>query len=334
MRKRDDVNTIFTKLKELLYENYEIEENILRHGSGFTFERVDLTIIQFHQIKLKRDSSYIQSLTWLLNKRVTINPQNYDDNGCFKYAMIAALHHQDINNHPERINNLTPFISNYNWLGIDFPVEQKGLDTFERNNKDVALNVYSIPYNKKEVNIRRSDYNCKREKSVDLLMITDNENSWHYLAIKNLSGLYQGISSNHHGDFICRSCGHAYCANNTLKDHERLCYEHDYCKIDMPKPSKNILKHNFGDKTKIPHAIYFDLETSQIPNETNQFTDLNESYTKEMFTHVACSYSIVLVRYDKSIARTYTGKDCIQKFCDDLYELGMKCVNAPKKKNE
>ena len=301
----------------------------MRYGSGFTFERVDLTIIQFHQIKLKRGSSYIESPKWLTDKRATINSLNYEGSECFRYAMIAALHHQNIDNYPERINNLKPFINNYDWSNIKFPVEQKYWDTFERNNKDIALNIYSVTYNKKEINIvRRSDYNHKREKLVDLLMITENECNWHYLAIKNLPRLYSGLSSNHHGDFICRNFGHAYRTDNALKEHENLCYDHDHYDVKMPEPGKNILKYNSGEKTiKIPHAIYFDLETLQIPNETNQFTDLRECYTKQVTIHVA------LVRsYDKNIVKTYKGKDCMQRFCDDLYELGMKAVNASKKR--
>ena len=31
-------------------------------------------------------------------------------------------------------------------------------------------------------------------------MITDGE-KWHYLVVKNLSGLLKGITSNHYGDF-------------------------------------------------------------------------------------------------------------------------------------
>ena len=45
--------------------------------------------------------------------------------------MIAALHYQNINHHPERINNLKSYIDNYNWDGIDFPTDRKGWDIFE-----------------------------------------------------------------------------------------------------------------------------------------------------------------------------------------------------------
>ena len=34
-------------------------------------------------------------------------------------------------------------------------------------------------------------------------MITDGTSNRHHLAIKNLSGLLRGITSNHTGDFYC-----------------------------------------------------------------------------------------------------------------------------------
>ena len=41
-------------------------------------------------------------------------------------------------------------------------------------------------------------------------MITDRTSNWHYLAIKNISGLLIGITSNHTGDFYCLNCFHSY----------------------------------------------------------------------------------------------------------------------------
>ena len=46
----------------------------------------------------------------------------------------------------------------------------------------------------------KSKYNTKRENPVILLMITDGK-KWHYLAVKSLSALLKGITSNHKGDF-------------------------------------------------------------------------------------------------------------------------------------
>ena len=40
-------------------------------------------------------------------------------------------------------------------------------------------------------------------------MITDCK-KWHYLAVKSLSALLRGITSNHNGDFYCLNCFLSY----------------------------------------------------------------------------------------------------------------------------
>ena len=84
-------------------------------------------------------------------KKVTINPQNYDDNNCFQYAIIAVLNHKRIKNHPERISNLMPFIDQYKWKEIEFPSHSKEWKRFEQNNKTIALNILFVPYNTKKI---------------------------------------------------------------------------------------------------------------------------------------------------------------------------------------
>ena len=61
MRTKDDTDDIITKLLEPFLENYERGENILRNESSYVFDCVDLALVQFHSIQLKRGSSYIPS---------------------------------------------------------------------------------------------------------------------------------------------------------------------------------------------------------------------------------------------------------------------------------
>ena len=49
-------------------------------------------------------------------------------------------------------------------------------------------------------------------------MITDGSTNWHYLAIKKISGLLRGITSNHNGDFYCLNCLHSYRRKVNLKN--------------------------------------------------------------------------------------------------------------------
>ena len=105
-----------------------------------------------------------------------INPQNKDKE-CFKWAVIAALHHEEIKNNLEKISLLRPYKKKkYNWKKLEFPVSIKKIDKFEKNNPDIAVNV--LLSNKKMQNIyttRRSEHNLKCKKQVNLLMITDSE---------------------------------------------------------------------------------------------------------------------------------------------------------------
>ena len=104
---------------------------------------------------------------WLRNKRATINPQNKDDNNCFQYAITVALNHQNIENHPEKISNIEPFINQYNWKDIDFPSHQKDWKTFEQ--KTIALNILFVPHNTKTTTLAyKSKYNRKRKIRVVL----------------------------------------------------------------------------------------------------------------------------------------------------------------------
>ena len=88
IRLGNDISDIIKKLIESFLSKYQKEEQILRNGSNYIFESVDVWDIYFHNIKLKRGKSYIQSPEWILNKRAKINPKN-KDNKCFQYSVTV-----------------------------------------------------------------------------------------------------------------------------------------------------------------------------------------------------------------------------------------------------
>ena len=108
-----ETDEIFEKLFESLLKNYQkaLEESM--KGSEFIIDGVDLLYYHLNRISLRRKGRlYIDSTKLLKNKKATINTKNNGDN-CFQYAIIAALNHKQIKNHPERISNLKPFIDQY-----------------------------------------------------------------------------------------------------------------------------------------------------------------------------------------------------------------------------
>ena len=164
-------------------------------------------------------------------------------------------------------------------------------------------------------------------------MITDDGKKWHYLAVRSLTTLLRGIASKHHGDFYCLNCFHSYCTLNKLKRHERVCNNHDYCRIDMPKEYEKI-KYLPGEKSlKVPFIIYADLECLLKKVRSCQNNPEN-SYTEKKVKHKPSGYawcSICSFDDTKNKRYFYRGKDCIEKFCKDLKELGTEIINFEEK---
>ena len=224
--------------------------------SSFTFERIDLLEYHLHEISLNRGNSYINSPEWIKNKKVT-NPKNTEDNNCFQYAIIAALNYQNINHNPERISKLRQFLNNYNWDNICFPAGHKDYSAFEKNNSDIAISILYVPHNTKQIRQAYiSKHKNERDTHVNLLMIIDGTGNWHYLAVKSISGLLRGITSNHNGGFYCLNCLHSYTTEKKLRKHERICKDHDFCDIKMPDEDNKILKYISGEKSlRVPFTI-------------------------------------------------------------------------------
>ena len=284
----------------MLLKRYQKGLETKMEGSNFVFESVNLLYYSLHKISLNRGGSYIDSPDWIKHKKATINPKS-KDNKCLRDSIIAALNHEKIKNHPERISNFMPFIDQYNLKGIDFPSHSKDWKKFEQNNKTIALNILYVPYSTKQIRQAYiSKYNHKRENQVILLMITDGK-KWHYLAVKNISALFRGITSNHNGYFYFLNCLHSYRTKETLKKHEKVCKDHDYCCVKMPSEFEKISKYKPGEMSlKVPFMIYADLECLIRKIDPCQ-NDPKKSCTEKKANHKPSGYSwITCCSSDKS----------------------------------
>ena len=331
--KGSDTDEIIELLFESFLKIYELNLQEKMKGSDFAFDGVNFFYYDFNKTSINRGGSHIDSPQWLKNKKSTINPKNNDDK-CFQYAVTLALNLNSIDNHPERISKIKPFINKYNWKDIDFPAISKDWKKFESNN-EIALNILYVPHNTKKINIAyKSKHNLTREKKVILLMIGNGE-KWHYLVIKNLSGLLKGITSNHVGDFYCLNCFCAYSTKNKLEKHKKICENHDYCHVEMPTKDNNIIKYNHGVKSiKMAFTIYADLECLLEKMDTCE-NDPNKSSTTKINKHIPSGYSIFThCSFDESKNKLnyYRGDDCMEKFCRDLREDSTKIINYEKKK--
>ena len=235
---------------------YKSENNYNRENNALLLMVNDDDDEKFHYFAVKSKLE-LYSSEWLKSKKESV----INEDNCFQNALNDSLDYQRIKKDPQKISKLKPYINQYNWKDIKFPSDKEDWKKFEQNNKEIALNVLFVPHNKKEIELAyKSKYNYKRKKQVILLMITDKNNRWHYLAVKSLSELLRGIKSSNNGDVYCLNCFHSYRTLNKLKKHERVCNKHDYSHVDMPKEYEKIKYLHGGKSLKVPLIIYADLE--------------------------------------------------------------------------
>ena len=321
-----ETEEVAEKLFMSILQKYQDNLQNKMKGFDFIFNGINYLYYDLNRITISKGGSYIESPKWLKDKKCCINQKN-NDNKCFQYATTPALNFNNIDRNPQRISKIKPFINNYKCNDINFPVTKKDWNRFEVNNKNIALNILKIEI------AYKSKYNLIRDNQIILLMISNGEN-WHYLAVRTLSGLLRGISSTHDGDYYCLNCFHSYRTENKFNAQKKICENHDYCNIEMPSPSNNIIKYNSGEKSlELPFIIYTDLECLLKKIDTCQNNPKLSSTTK-INQHVPSGCSIYTnCSFDKSNNKLsyYRGEDCMKRFCKDLKDHATKIIDFKKK---
>ena len=67
---------------------------------------------------------------------------------------------------------------------------------------------------------------------------------------------FRGITSKHDGDFYCLNCFQSYITENKLKNHKKVCENHDYCYVDILEEYNKILKHSEREKSMRVHLLF------------------------------------------------------------------------------
>ena len=289
-------------------------ENPALSNSRFVFDEVLYMDVDFHQLNFMRGSSYLPLPDWLARKKATINPCN-ESQGCFKWAVIAALRWEDIDSDPERISKLKRFETDFDWSGIGFPVSVKDIKKFEFKNR-ISINLL--------VTEDRQIYICKKggnyEHTINLMLITES-NRKHYVAIKSLSRLLHSQNTKHEEkEYFCMNCLHGFKEESSRNEHIGYCKDNESVWTGMPH-KKPVVEYSDGQfQCKVLFIMYADFESILEPisgpgNNPRILTtrDINVHVPSGWCIHSKFAYSEV-----KDPLALYRGRDCIQKFCNHL----------------
>ena len=330
--KEDQPHVFTAKDREPIEEKYEEFmdrirgeiENWSAQGSGWDIESIEMAYINVAKYVPIRGGSYLPLPAKLANKKAIVNVKN-KDNECLKWALRAALYPPKDGVHPERPSKYNPQNDRINYDNIDFPTPLKQIDNLEKQNQNLAINVFG--WEKETVIVHRISRKEKSVKRINLMLI-ESGGRQHYCWVKRVSALLFDKAINNK-TFYCMLCLSRFTKAHVLVEHEKHCngVNGRPTRIDMPEEGNNNLTFkNYHKQMKAPYVIYADFEAvvrkfkgcERGPDYINK--NKTKCYTDKTEHHEACGYSFVVVRSDGQVTGpiVYRGENAVKSFLERL----------------
>ena len=103
-----------------------------------SINNVKLCLVRYHAITGGADEFKVPQE--LAAKTCVLNIQTQKQE-CFKYAVVAALHFEEVDqHHKNRRPQYDQFVARYNWENIEFPSTAEDIKQFVKQNEGVAIN--------------------------------------------------------------------------------------------------------------------------------------------------------------------------------------------------
>ena len=234
------------------------------------------------------------------------------------YAVLAALHSDEIPNYRRNIaSSYEPYIQSLNLNGIGFPLMDREIPIFEKNNPEISIMLYSLKNNKVDGILYKPK--VFKPKHINLLYLTSGLKH-HYVWIKTLSRLISSQLNSRSTVITCKMCLSHFKSSKAFDLHNAIgC---DQQRVIMPKEGEQLKFKHLSSKQVHPFVIYADMEAILKPYFGPDRGDSNTSYTERSQLHVPCSYAYTIssIVDDSRLSnvRLYRGQDCISHFVDSL----------------
>ncbi|GET55429.1 uncharacterized protein LOC114539626 [Rhizophagus irregularis DAOM 181602=DAOM 197198] len=254
-------------------------EDYVNYGSGWEFYRVEKIFIEISQFQPPTGAGHIPLPKDLATKKGVVNPAN-DDDKCFQWAILAALH--PVEKNAERISK------------------------YKEYNPTIALCICEWRDHRLYPIYVTDRDDAEGRKIIDLVLISNREKQ-HYCWIKNMSRLVNKRTKNGHAIFVCR-CNMSRIKENPQAD-----------RMPSVKKGNDIYEFkNWKRRMQVPYYFVADFEAlvMDIP-PTDEDKDKK---TKKVQEQIPCSYSYIKVRYDgvSESQKIFTGENAAQKFVIEM----------------
>ena len=202
-----------------------------------------------------------------------------------------------------------------NFTGIDFPMRVSQIDRLERQNPNLAINVFG--WEKEQVIVHRISGKGSKIPRINLMITKQGENK-HYSYVKRLTALLLEQSKNSNSKHFCERCLHGYTMRDFLERHKPECKGllKSPTRMEIPKVGENKMAFkNYYKQMKVPYVVYADFECVFTKIDTCE-PDNNQSFIVKTEKHEPCGFSYLVVRSDGQTFGpfTYKGEDAVFVF--------------------
>jgi len=119
-----------------------------------------------------RGSSYIELPDPIKKRHACVNVCN-EDQECFRWDILSALHPVERTDHPGRVRNYLPYKDTLHFHGLTFPVMPKDVKKFEKQN-NMSVYVFMLMLQRGEYTVLPCYVGSEeKERHVNLLLIQD-----------------------------------------------------------------------------------------------------------------------------------------------------------------
>ncbi len=256
-----------------------------REGSGWVISSLINLKISSAEFDPIGGSSYIPTPKFLATKNALLNIQNFDDDRCFLYSVLAHSHPVASDDNANRANKYKPFLHELNIEKLKFPLETRQIEVFEKQNPDYSINVNIFDEETKKIIPEYASRFRGRKFHVNLLLLAQEEKR-HYLLIRNLSRLVAHRSDHKDAVHVCPYCLHCFYTEECLQRHIPECSVHGLQRLKYPDDEHNKLKFkNYIRSMRVPFAVYCDFEAflPKIEDEASRATRSCEAHVPSGF---------------------------------------------------
>jgi hypothetical protein len=191
----------------------EMEEFEIR-GSQWRLNSVLSLELRINKYNPLRGASYIPLPKTLANKNAIINLKN-EDNKCFLWSILSALHPTDKN--PQRVTKCKQWEHEFDEAlnGIELPVKLTDVSKFAKR-ANMSISVFWFDNGRiAPLKITKEE----KDKYIDLLYLTKKGKS-HYCWIQNIGKLlWSQVTKYKEKIFPCEMCLNKFNSEEKLNDH-------------------------------------------------------------------------------------------------------------------